>query len=113
MRILKGALFDILVTLAILAAVFFPVKGLEWFVVGYTPLLLILKIIDFAGGGVSGLMIKRKKDETPAWVYHVLYGLNVVVLMYSQWFITGGQWAVIWLLSWLTAQKMQKKKRPE
>jgi len=101
-------LVDIIVTLFIVAAVYFEVMWMEWIIVGYTVILLLAKVIVLAGDNALQL-IRKTKTEAPEWFNHVLYGINTVILIYGQWWYVAGGWALIWLLSYLSQRKMNLK----
>jgi hypothetical protein len=102
--ILKNNWLDIAVTVAIAVAVFSGNEVLRWVVLIYTPLMLLLKIVAFSNRH-STSRIKPKDSGTPPLFYHILYGVNVAILLYgslvvsrSWWWVTAC-WALIWILS--------------
>ncbi|MEM8485685.1 MAG: hypothetical protein AAF564_09045 [Bacteroidota bacterium] len=97
---LKDAVIDIAVTvLIVLVTVNALPEWADWIILIYTPFILVLKAITFFGG----IQMKKPKgaDAPPVWFFHALYAINVAALLYSQWWLVGGQWVLIWLLSFL------------
>lgn len=108
MHWIKNALIDIAITVLIVLAVTLDLAWARWIVLIYTPLMLILKIVALLGSQTIG-QLKRKDDDVPAWFYHALYAVNVIVPAIDGWWLVAGGWALIWLLS-LAADV--RKRRP-
>lgn len=105
MEILKNAWFDALVTALIAYAVFVGgSEAVRWAIVVYSPVMLLLKVVAFAGRHKRS-PIKPQDPGIPVAVFHVLYAANVAILTYgairtsSDWWWVAGCWAIIWLLS--------------
>ncbi len=105
---IKNALIDIAVTLLIIVTAALDLTWARWIVLVYTPLMLIMKVMAFLGSQSLG-QLQRKGNEAPAWFYHALYAINVVVLAgYAftsvdtvarhAWMLAIG-WGAIWILS--------------
>lgn len=101
---LKNVIIDILVTvLIVLVTSNVLPPWADWIVFVYTPFMLLLKATILFGGVKK---IKQKIEEIPPdWFLHVLYGINVAALLYSQWWIFGGIWALIWLFSYIIERR--------
>ncbi len=108
MKWIKEILVDILVTIAVILAVRLPYHWLELVIVVYTPIMLLMKAVVLFSGGFNQLM-KKTQTSAPWWFVHLLYAINVIVLFFAQWWITGAEWILIWLLSYLTHLKIEKK----
>jgi hypothetical protein len=104
MNWLKHVFVDVAVTALIVLAATMDLVWARWIVLIYTPLMLILKIVAFAGSN-SLSKIKQKETGVPVWFYHVLYAVNVVVAIVAamqgmtHWWLIAGGWALIWTLS--------------
>ena len=93
---IKNAIVDFAVTIAILILAFSKLNALYWVLVIYTGFMLLVKIVGLLGPAVK---TKTGLDTPPDWVYHVLYAVNVGLLLYASfWYLAGG-WAAIWVLS--------------
>lgn len=105
---LKNAVIDIAVTvLIVLVTVNVLPEWTDWIVFIYTPFILLLKATSFFGG----IKVKPPQGEEapPVWFFHVLYAINVAALLYSQWWIMGGLWVLIWLFSFLLERPSKAK----
>ena len=105
---LKHVLIDIVATLVILVAAVGEAAWAEWIVLIYTPLMLLLKIVALVGERFMR-QFQREETDVPRWFYHLLYGINTGVLFLYGWWLVGGQWAMIWILSAMNA--VQKRDR--
>ena len=102
---LKHVIVDLAITLLIaLTTTGVLPAGTEWIVYVYTPFMLVLKATAYFGN-LAKLDPKKAKDQPPPWFYHVLYATNVGMLLFSRWWITGAQWVLIWLISFLIERK--------
>ena len=106
---LKGVLVDILVTIVIAVYAFMETDWGYWIILIYTPLILLLKIGSIASGVKKVVKQKKQQAEAPTWFYHLLYALNFLLLLYANWWIMAGGWAVIWLLSAYDEARKSKK----
>ena len=102
---LKDVVVDIIVTAAIVTAVVVNEPILSGFIIGYTILMLIVKITAYWGGSFSGLA-NKSRSEAPAWFSHLLYAIDTGTLLTFGWWLTATGWALIWLLSFLSHRKM-------
>ncbi len=98
---IKNVIIDIIVTLVIIVVTsnVLP-EWADWIVLVYTPLMLLMKALALFGG-ISKIKQKNPEEEPPAWFLHVLYAINTAALAYAGWYITAGQWALIWLFSFI------------
>ncbi len=97
---LKNAVIDIAVTvLIVLVTSNVLPEWADWIVLVYTPFILLLKATSYFGG----IQVKKPKgeDAPPTWFFHALYAINTAALFYSQWWLVGGLWVLIWLFSFL------------
>jgi len=105
MKWLKEVVVDVAVTAAIILAVLSSAPWLRYVILGYSMLMLFLKAVTQTNKAV----LKRlKHSQTPSWVFHVLYAVNVVVLLASQWWLVAAIWAGIWGLSFVMQRKEVK-----
>ncbi len=98
---LKNVVVDVMVTLVIILVTNNVIPDwANWIVLVYTPFMLVLKAITLFGG-VKPPKSKNSEENPPEWFFHVLYAINIGALLYDQWYITAGQWALIWAFSYL------------
>ncbi|MDX1430232.1 MAG: hypothetical protein R3282_08090 [Rhodothermales bacterium] len=98
---LKETIIDVLVTICIALATLQDLEWARWVVWIYTPFMLLLKIGVYFGPTVVKRGKKEKTGGAPDWVFHLLYGANVVLLLAAQWWLVAAGWAAIWLISYL------------
>jgi hypothetical protein len=55
-------------------------------------------------------MMNKAQTDAPKWFTHLLYAVNTVILLFFNWWYAGTGWAIIWMLSFLTQRKLDKKK---
>lgn len=103
---LKDVIVDLIVTVVIIAAVLISNSWLSGLVWGYTGLLLLIKFSVLAS---DSMLMNKSKTEAPAWFSHMLYAINTVALLSFGWWYAGVGWALIWIISYLTQQKLEKK----
>lgn len=94
---IKNALVDVAVTALVVFASIQHVAWARWLVLGYTGLMLVLKLAALL---LAGTMPKLRQDaSSPAWFLHSLYAVNVAAPLLTQWWLVGAGWALIWALS--------------
>lgn len=98
MKWIREVIVDILVTLIIGLAVFTHLHWLHAVIMIYTGVVLLLRILTLLNAGViaSGKLIR---SSVPLWFYHLDYGINILIFVIGEWWITAAAWAVIWALS--------------
>jgi hypothetical protein len=106
---LKEVIVDIAATVLIIIAVLIEEPILTGIVLGYTGLLLLIKFLVLVGDEFLNMMNKTNTDA-PKWFAHLLYAINTVVLLFFNWWYAGTGWAIIWILSFLTQRKLDKRK---
>jgi hypothetical protein len=97
MRWLKSVLIDLGVTVVIVVYVLEGPTWSYWVLIIYTPLMLLLKIAALTSGVAPGG--KKSADTPPVWFFHVLYGINLILLLIAEQFLLAVGWAIIWILS--------------
>ncbi len=107
MKWFKTIVVDLAVTALILVAVTLKPDWARGAVLVYTPFMLLLKVIAWVGQGAVK-QLKPRAREAPAWMFHVLYAVNVAALAWAQWWWTAVQWAVIWLVSYLEHRRLHR-----
>lgn len=105
----KEVIVDIVATVLIVIGVFVSEPVLSGIILGYTALLLLIKFLVLVGDEFLNMMNKAKTNA-PRWFTHLLYAINTLVLLVFHWWYAGVGWALIWLLSFLTQQKLDKRK---
>ncbi len=105
---LKNVLIDLAVTIVIAIYVFAGPVWSYWILVVYTPLMVLLKIAALT----SGVNTSGKKDAVtpPAWFFHVVYAVNLILLLNANQLLLVAGWAVIWILSAVQEARNQPKK---
>lgn len=103
MNWLKDVIVDILVTVFIAAAYWLTDPWMWWVIAVYTVLLLIAKGVTFKSDGLLGRA--QKPQQAPEWFLHLLYAINVVLLVLAHWWFLMAGWCLIWLFSYLSQQK--------
>ncbi len=103
MKWFKDVVIDVLVTICIGLAVWQHLEWAKWIVWIYTPFILLLKIGVYFG---PTMRVKGKKvAAVPNTVYHVLYAINVVMLLAAKWWLVAAGWAAVWLISFLAERR--------
>lgn len=93
---IKDSYLDIIVLILIGFYSFFPGEVIEIVLWVYTALLLLGKILALF---MPSLQKRAGKTETPAYIYHIIYGLSVLLLLFVKDFYLAGAWMVVWALS--------------
>jgi hypothetical protein len=105
MKWFKDVIVDVVVTALIVLAALQELEWASWLVLVYTPFMLFMKAVLFFGGGFLKQFKKKEVSAVPGWFLHLLYGLNVAVLLTAGWWLTALQWALIWGLSFAAELK--------
>ncbi|MEM1126511.1 MAG: hypothetical protein AAGI71_07660 [Bacteroidota bacterium] len=107
MRWLKHLIVDFLAVALIVYASFSSVSWAYWLALGYTGLMVALKVLSLALGHLNRLTTP-KDDAPPTWAIHVLYGACVAVPLVGGLWVLGAGWAVIWGLSiWAEQRRLR------
>lgn len=93
---LKHLTVDILATLVITIVVFFETALLEYVLYIYTGLMVIARSLAFFRIDLRAVT-KKKVEEAPIWIYHLLYALNISILLFGLFYITAISWFYIYL----------------
>ena len=105
MKWIKEVIVDIGITLAIILAVLSTVTWLKYVILFYSLLMLFLKGVTLTNRSI----LKRiKRSDAPPWIFHVLYGINVVVLLVFQWWLIAIIWMGVWGLSYMALRKAEE-----
>lgn len=104
---LKDVVVDIATTILIIIAVFVHLPILNGIIIGYSILMLIIKLVAYFGDSFTTLMGKSQ-TAAPEWFSHLLYAINTGTLLLFEWWYTGAAWAFIWLVSYLTQRKLNQ-----
>lgn len=95
---IRHILFDLLVTVFIVAAVVMQVDALRWIALAYTGLMVALKGLALVMGGLLNLA-KPRENAPPAWIFHVFYATCTIAPLAVGWWWMAGGWALIWVFS--------------
>ncbi|MCC5915022.1 MAG: hypothetical protein JJU46_11650 [Balneolaceae bacterium] len=96
---IKHIAVDLLATLVIALVVFydsFPM--LEVVIYIYTGLMVLARTFTLFSSNFRAIT-KKKVNEAPVWVYHLLYFLNTALLAIGGFFITASGWIFIWAVA--------------
>lgn len=93
---LKHLTVDLLATLVITIVVFFETALLEYVLYIYTGLMLIARSLAFFRIDLR-TVTKKKVEEAPIMVYHLLYIVNISILFYGLFYITAISWVYIYV----------------
>lgn len=106
MNWIKDTYLDFLVLLVILVFGFYTNEILKVVIWVYTILLVIGKVI-----AIFMPSLQRKADQSgaPPYIYHLIYGISVCVLLYIGEYYLGAAWFVIWGLSFFSSYKSKKR----
>lgn len=103
---IKDAYLDVLVLLLIVVFAFFTNEILRVVLWVYTLLLLLGKTIALF---MPSLQRKADQAEVPQYIYHIIYGLSIGVLLYMQEYYLGSTWILVWGLSFYAASTSENK----
>lgn len=106
---LKEVLVDLIATAVITAVVFFGTPYLEYAVYIYTALMALARSLTLLNRNFRDLTA-RKASEAPAWVFHILYLLNVAILTYGSYYITAAIWIYIWAAAYYVYRERENKR---
>ena len=102
---LKNVVVDIVVTILIVLVTSNVLPAwADWIVLVYTPFIFLVKAVALFSG-VSKIKQKKPEEEPPEWFLHTLYAINVAALLYAQWWIFAGIWAITWLFSFIQERR--------
>ena len=108
MKWIKSIILDLAILVVICIFVFGFAEWARWVVLVYTPLMLFLKLVAFAGAR-SVPKMKKTATDVPVTVYHILYGANVGLLLFGKEYVLAAGWAVIWILSVIIESRIGPK----
>ncbi len=109
MKIVRQVAVDLLVTLFILIVVLINTDVLNVILVIFTVVLLLARL-SVLGNKEMHAKLAKKQPDVPPWFYHVLNGVNVVLLLAGKRWLLTVCWGLIWFLSWKTHQKTKEIK---
>lgn len=104
MQWLKQIIVDLLAIVIIALAVFYDASYLSYVVYVYTALLVVARLFALFSDNFNAIT-KKNVSEAPLWVYHLIYGITVLLLGIGGWFIT----AVGWIFIWVAASIVHKR----
>jgi len=108
---LKHITVDLIATLVIAIVVFYDPGILDYVLFVYTGLMVFARTFSMLSTDFR-LITKKKVSEAPVWMYHLLYFLNVVFLIWGSFYITGAAWLYIWIVAtWVYFQQEKAKGR--
>lgn len=108
MNWLKDSLLDFLFLLVIISTLFYPSNTSFIIIWVYTALLLISKLLALF---MPALQKRAAKTETPNWIYHTIYAISVIALLFiNKWYLASS-WALIWIISIFLLSKNSKAEK--
>ena len=108
MKIVRHAAIDIVMTLFILLVVLDQHRALLITLAILTGLLLLIRLSVLGNTEMIKKLAKSQKN-VPDWFYHLLNGLNVAFLLAGHMWLLAVAWAAIWLLSWMTLDRVRQQ----
>jgi len=106
-QILKSMVLDIIVMVAIFITVVFQVPWLEVLLLGYTSLMLIVRVVVYFSDSILRNMYRRM-DEIPSWPINSIYAIDIFIASAGGLFLIAAMWGAIWLLAFLSGKKGRK-----
>jgi len=106
-QILKSMILDIIVMVALFITVIFQIPWLEVLLLGYTSLMLIVRVIVYFNETILRNMYRRM-DELPSWPINFIYAIDVLIASAGGLFLIAAMWGAIWLLAFLSEKKGRK-----
>lgn len=103
---LKHLTVDLLATLVIAVVVFYETALLEYVLYIYTGLMVIARSASFYRIDIRAVT-RNKINEAPVWVYHLLYFINVVLLIIGEFYFTSLSWFYIWIAAMFVYYKKE------
>lgn len=105
MNWIKNTIVDLLTVPVIALAVFFNGGNILSYVVYiYTGLMVLARLFSLSSGNFRSIT-QKKISEAPLWVFHIIYFINVVILLTGSWFITAACWIFIWIAAVIVHKK--------
>lgn len=104
MEWLKHLTIDLLATLVIVIVVFFETTLLKYVLYIYTGLMVLARTFSFFRIDIRAVT-KQKMTEVPVWVHHILYLLNVSILLIGHFYMTSLCWLYIWIAAGIVYYK--------
>lgn len=104
---LKHLTVDLLATLIITIVVFFETALLEYVLYIYTGLMVIARSLSFFRIDIRAVT-KKKVEDAPIWMYHLLYLVNIFILFYGLFYITAISWVYIYLSAMFVYYKKER-----
>ena len=101
-KIIEKAFLDILITIVILVSLVAWSLPIRWFLIFYTPVILAARVVALANKKVTS------SRGVPDWFFHMLYAINVAVMIYHHWLVLGAMWLMIWILAVVFIQRRRK-----
>jgi hypothetical protein len=95
---IKYALLDVGIMVLILLGASFDLVYIRVLLYIYSPLILIAKAIVLFSPAQSRLN-RINASRVPHWFYHLLYGVNILVLAWAAWWYLLAMWIGIWAFS--------------
>jgi|AntRauTorckE6833_2_1112554.scaffolds.fasta_scaffold20449_3 hypothetical protein len=96
MEWIKQIIIDLFALIVIAFAVFYEQTVLTYIVYIYTSLMVIARLFSLINSNFRAIT-QKKVSEAPIWVYHVIYAITVVLLIFGQWYVTSAGWCFIWI----------------
>lgn len=109
MQWLKHIAVDLLATLVIAFVIFVEASyHLEYVIFIYTGLMVLARSFTLFSKNFRAIT-RKKVTDAPVWLYHLLYFLNIALLVFGTFYITAIGWVYIWGIAWYVYSKQPKK----
>jgi hypothetical protein len=105
MEWVKQIIVDLFALIIIASAIFYEQIVLTYVVYVYTFLMVAARLFSLLSSNFRAIT-EKKVSEAPIWVYHLIYGVTIALLIFGGWYVT----AVGWLFIWISAVIAHRKK---
>jgi len=107
---IKNVVLDLVVTAIVAWWVFSAAEWAYWVILVYTPLMVVLKLVGLSSG--VSMAAAQTKDAAPLWFFHVVYAVNLILLLVGKWWLMVAGWAIIWVLSAIGEARKPAVRKP-
>lgn len=101
---LKEIVVDVFALVIIAFTVFYNQIILTYVVYTYTVLMVLARLFSLLSENFEAIT-QKKVSQAPIWVYHLIYAVTIIVLLYSKWYITAAGWGFIWISAVIAHKK--------
>jgi hypothetical protein len=102
---LKNTLVDIAVTIFIGFACWLNSAWMWWIIAVYSILMILAK-----AAAIRGEIFVQQSRPAPDLFFHILYAVDIILLIFAHWWYLVAGWILIWLFSYLGQRKSAPRK---